>query len=138
MARPRFAVQHFLACPTVEIDRAELGNPYTLREVRYNFAVPAEQEWPVRLPDLWLYARFFNGQGTREFTIQVDWFDRKEEVCEYLGIRVVFPPQLSVHSRVWRLVNVRYPGPGRYRFRLRDGKSRMILATEYINLEKHP
>jgi hypothetical protein len=127
-----------MACPSVEIERAELDNPYTLREVRYNFAVPADQEWPVRLSDLWLYVRFFNGIGTREFTIQVDWFDRKEEVCEFLDIRVVFPHQLSVHSRVWRLNNVRYPGPGRYRFRLRGGTSRKVLATEYINLEKNP
>jgi hypothetical protein len=140
MAR-RFTAQHFVACPTIEVDRAGVNNPYTLRDVAYICVVTADQEWPVRLTDLWLYVRFFNGTGSREFAVLVVWLDGpsgREEVCEFQGIVVRFPAGEPVHSRAWRVATVRYPGPGRYVFRLRDGRTRRILSREYIELRKLP
>lgn len=139
MAKPRFAVQHFVACPGVEVQSVAIENPHTLRDVNYTFEVPAEREWPVRLDDFWVYARFFNGIGRREFSVQVHWLDARlkpVEVCEFLGINVVFPVGYSVISRAWRFDSIRFPGPGRYLLRLRDGVSRRVLAREFIQLRK--
>jgi hypothetical protein len=140
MAR-RFAVQHFVACASVAVVQAGVNNPYTLRDVVYAYLVPADQEWPVRLADLWLFSRFFHGIGTREFAVQVVWLDGPsgaEEVCEFRGIMVQFPAGEPVHSRAWRVAAVRYPGPGRYAFRLRDGRTGRVLSREYIELRKQP
>jgi hypothetical protein len=137
----RLRVQHFLACPSVTVARAAAGNPYTLRDVGYHFDVPAGREWPVRLDDLWLYVRFFDGRGTRDFAVGVWWLDapgRPLLVCEFDPLVVRFPPGDSVHSRVWRVAAVRYPGPGRYEFRLRRSGRRRALAREFINIRSSP
>lgn len=136
MARPKFHVQHFLACPDVVATRAVPDSPYTLRDVSYHFDVPASQEWPVRLDELWLYVRFFNGRGTGYFAVDVAWVDSPdgvEEVCSFDPIAVVFPTD-PVHNRAWRVSTVWYPGPGRYRFRLRRSGRRGVLAAEHINI----
>lgn len=141
MARSRLRVQHLMACPSVAVARAAPGNPYTLRDVGYYFDVPADQEWPVRLDDLWLYVRFFDGRGTRDFAIEVWWHDAPGGsvlVCDFDPLVVRFPPGDAVHSRVWRVAAVRYPGPGRYEFRLRRSGGQRTLAEEFIHIRRLP
>lgn len=138
MARPKFHVQHFVACPAAVVVQAAPDNPYTLEDVRYHFDVPNDQEWPVRLDDLWLYVRFFNGRGTKFFAIDVTWLDPpvgEVDVCTFDPVAIAFPAE-PVHSRVVRVGAVRYPGPGRYRFRIRRSGWRRALADEYINLRR--
>jgi hypothetical protein len=135
----KFGVQHFIACPTILVVRAAPDNPYTLRDVSYHFDIPADQEWPVRLDDLWLYVRFFNGRGVRNYAIDVTWLDapnQQRTVCTFDPIAVRFPRADSVHSRAWRVAAVRYPGPGRYRFRLRRSGRRRVLAEEFIDIRR--
>jgi hypothetical protein len=139
MAKARFHVQHFIACPTVLVVRAAPDNPYTLRDVSYYFDVPADQEWPVLLDDLWLYVRFFNGSGVRDFAVDVSWLDGLTgpvEICTFDPIIVRFPPADHVHSRAWRVAAVRYPGPGRYRFGLRRSGRQRMLAEEFIAVRR--
>jgi hypothetical protein len=138
MAKRKFRVQHFVACPSIVVARVAPDNPYTLREVSYHFDVPGEHEWPVRLYELWLYVRFFNGRGTRYFAVDVAWLDAPtgvQEVCSFDPLTVPFPTE-PVHSRALRVSAVRYPGPGRYRFRLRRSGTRRVLAEEYIHLRR--
>lgn len=138
MVRPKFSVQHFLACSDVVVVRVAPDNPYTLRDVSYNIDVPPEQEWPIRLNELWLYVRFFNGRGTRYFAVDVAWLDSPsgvQEICSFDPMTVPFPSD-PVHSRALRVSSVRYPGPGRYRFRLRRSGKARLLAEEYINLRR--
>jgi hypothetical protein len=142
MAKRRLTVQHFIACPDIRVVRAAPDNPYTLRDVSYYYDVPGDQEWPVRLDDLWLYVRFFGGRRTRAFGVDVRWLDapnRPQLICEYDPLVVYFRPGETVHSRAWRFGTIRYPGPGRYHFRLRrsDDDTR-TLANEYISIRSVP
>jgi hypothetical protein len=136
MAKLKCRVQHFIACPDIVVVQAAPDNPYTLRDVSYHFDVPAEQEWPIRFEEFWLYVRFFNGRGTRYFAVDVAWLDSpsgRQEICSFDPLTVLFPAD-PVHSRALRVDAVRYPGPGRYRFRLRSSGRKAVLAEEYINL----
>ena len=138
MAKPKFHVRHFVACPDVVVIRAAPDNPYTLRDVSFNFDIPSEQEWPIRLDELWLYVRFSNGRGTRYFAFDVTWLDSlagRQEICSFDPLTVPFPAE-PVHSRALRVSAVRYPGSGRYRFRLRRSGMKRVLAEEYINLRR--
>lgn len=141
MAGSRLRVQHLVACPFVAVGRAAAGNPYTLRDVGYYFDVPADREWPVRLDDLWLYVRFFDGRGAQDFAVGVWWLDAPggpQLVCEFDPLVVRFPPGDAVHSRVWRVAAVRYPGPGCYEFRLRRSGRPRVLAEEFIHIRRVP
>lgn len=136
MAKAKFRVQHFVACPDVVVVRVAPDNPYTLRDVSYHFDVPADQEWPIRFEEFWLYVRFFNGRGSRYFAVDVAWLDSPSgvhELCTFDLLAVPFPAD-PVHSRALRIEAVRYPGPGRYRFRLRRSGRNEVLAEEYIHL----
>lgn len=138
MAKLRFRVQHFIACPDIVVVRAAPDNPYTLRDVNYNLDVPADREWPIRFDEFWLYVRFYNGRGTRYFAVDVAWLDSPsglQEVCSFDPMTVPFPAD-PVHSRALRVSAVRYPGPGRYRFRLRRSGKNRVLAEEYVNLRR--
>ena len=128
----------FVACPDVVVARVAPDNPYTLRDVSYNFDVPPEQEWPIRLRELWLYVRFLNGRGTWCFAVDVAWLDSpsgRQEICSFDPLAVPFPAD-PVHSRALPVSAVRYPGPGRYRFRLRRSGTTRVLAEECINLRR--
>ena len=138
MANRTFRVQHLVACPDVVVTHVAPDNPYTLRDVSYNFDIPPEREWPIRLDGLWLYVRFFNGRGTRYFAVDVAWLDSPsglQEICSFDPLTVPFPAD-PVHSRVLWVGAVRYPGPGRYRFRLRRSGRKRVLAEEFINLQR--
>lgn len=138
MSKSAFRIQHFVACPDIVVVRVAPDNPYTLRDVSYNFDVSGEQEWPIRFDELWLYVRFFNGRGTRYFAVDVAWLDSpsgERELCSFDPLTVPFPAD-PVHSRALRVSAVRYPGPGRYRFRLRRSGRKKVLAEEYINLRR--
>jgi len=138
MAKLKFRVRHFIACPDIVVVRAAPDNPYTLRDVNYNFDIPADQEWPIRFDEFWLYVRFYNGRGKRYFAVDVAWLDSPlgiEEICSFDPMTVPFPVD-PVHSRALRVSAVRYPGPGRYRFRLRRSGKKRVLAEEYINLRR--
>src|SRR5205085_6516795 len=109
MRRPTLTVQHFIACSSVVVRNVGPQNPYTLKDVCYFIEVPADREWPVRLDDFWLFARFFNGRGLKEFAIEVIWLDGpdgEEEICEFAPIAVRFPTGDSTLSRAWRVPSV--------------------------------
>lgn len=141
MAKRRLTVQHFIACPDIKVVRAAPDNPYTLGDVNYHFDIPGDQEWPIRFDDMWLYVRFFGGKGKQAFGVDVFWLDapnRPVLICEFDPLVVAFRPGEPVHSRVWRIATVRYPGAGRYQFRLRDSDGTRAMAKEYINLRRSP
>lgn len=140
MARRKLVVSHFLACPTVVVDRAGVDNPYTLVDVRYDYWVPADREWPARLDDLWLYTRFYNGRGVGEFELRVDWLDdpnanRPPSICLFPPLVVQFPSGTTVLSRAWRVSVIEFPGEGRYRFTLHSRRGQR-LATDYIRIRR--
>jgi hypothetical protein len=128
-------VKYLVACTraTKPFDRPD--DPYTLHEVRFSFAVPAENEWPVRLTNLWLFVRFYSGSGTRTFTVAVVWVDpsdgEERELCFY-DWTVTFREGDLVHERISNVSAVRFPGPGRYAFRMIDDRTGAQLAEEYI------
>jgi hypothetical protein len=140
MAKPRFAVQHFIACPAVEAAFAGPGNPYTLRDVSYTFDVSGNHEWPVRLDGLWVFVRFVNVGRVRRVGIRVEWLDDPagpSEVCEFPPWAVRPPANEPVLDRAWRVDAVRFPGLGRYAFEMLDARRRP-LAREFIRLRRTP
>src|SRR5262245_32635752 len=142
MAKAKFRVQHFIACPRVTVSRAEHGNPYTLHDVRYTVDVPAEREFPVVEPELWLFVRFFfTGSGRQDFVIRLFWLDapdRAEETGFYTLPAVPFGGADLVVSRAWKLGFVRFPGLGRYVFRLSARPQSRVLAQEYVEVRRRP
>jgi hypothetical protein len=139
VARAKFVVQHFVACATIE--PMQLGGEYAYRlgGVTYIHTVPADREWPVRLDDLSLYVRLRNGNGTYLFDVDLVWLDGStgvEEICTFSEYRVQFGKRLSVASRAFSVKFGSFPGPGRYRFRLRLNGSDQILAEETIRIRR--
>lgn len=74
MARPKFFVQHFVACRNAAWDAPPgHGVTRTLEQVGYVYRVPPGTEAP-ELEEFWLYARLYltNGvSGQRHFAIEV-------------------------------------------------------------------
>ena len=135
-----FAVKHFLVCRRLSLPRAVPYAPYTLHDVLYHVDVPEYREWPVRLGEVWVFARFYNGTGTRRFTVSVSWYDAGGEDADvaFFDVAVAFPPGSAVLDRGWNLSAVQFPGPGRYVFRLTDDATGALLADDYITLRRTP
>ena len=83
-------------------------------------------EWPVRLEELWLYARFYNGIGRRSLTIGVFWTDSpagRDPAVAFYPAEMAFPEAVPVLDWSWNVSNVRYPGPRLYVFRLTNDRT---------------
>jgi hypothetical protein len=151
MARPKFAVQHFMAC----LNAAWEGSPgpdtaHTLEGVTYAYGVPPDTEFPIRLEELWFYARLFllNGVGgTRHFTVDTIWSDAPggdRVVRSDTVTPVTFRPNHPVVNRPWVIRPVEFPGLGRYEFQLFcelrhwSGSRKQRVAREFIRIERRP
>jgi hypothetical protein len=141
MARARIRVRHLVVCDRASVTWTGPDSPYTLHEVRYVCGVPADAEYPVVVPELWLYVRFLDGTGRRSFGVDVVWIDApggEAETCSYPLPVVRFGPNPAVMDRAWRLNHVRFDGPGRYAVRLREGRTNRLIGTDYLELRRAP
>jgi hypothetical protein len=141
MAKPKVRVQHLVVCPSATVGRAGPLNPYTLHDVCYVYEIPADAEFPVLVPELWLYVRFFDGVGSQTFGVDVVWLDApggEAGTCSYALPVVPFGPTPVVLERAWRLNQVRLEGPGRCEFRLHRGLSRRVLGSDFIEVRRAP
>jgi hypothetical protein len=151
MARPKFSVQHFVACLGVSWEGLPGPNtPRTLEGVCYQYGVPPSTEPPIAFEILWLFVRLFrtnNAEGSRGFSVNVVWLDHPG------GSRLVVRRDLGqlrlsnahpVADVAWAIRNLRLPGFGRYELQLRclsrkvTGLKRRIVAREYIRIERIP
>ena len=146
MARVKFRVKHLIACTSAAWD----GMPgaktaRTLEGVNYRYGVSPDAELPEL--DFWLYARFIltNGiDGIRDFSIGLYWLDAPEG-DRWIGTRhlgqVRFRSVLPVANAAWSLPNLKFPGRGRFEFRLTcelqtwRGKFDRDVASETIWIE---
>lgn len=137
MEPDEFAVKYLVICSRVE-HSAGLGSPYSLREVRYSLEVPPDREWPVRLDELWVFVRFYNGTESRRFTLAVVWLDSPggEIDIAYFDLAGYFREGQHVMDRGWNVSVVRYPG--RYVFRLTDDVTGDVLADDYVQIRRLP
>jgi hypothetical protein len=116
-------VKHLLACTNASWEGLPGPNTArTLEGVNYLYRVPSDAEFPEL--DLWLYARFYltNGiDGVRDFSVEVHWLDAPGEalwvVTRHLG-NVRFRAASPVTNVAWSVPNLRFPGRGRFEFRL--------------------
>jgi hypothetical protein len=139
VARPKLAVQHFVACALIKPMRLGREFAYQLSGVSYVFDVPSDREWPVRLDYLCLFVRFFNGIGTQNFDVDLVWLDSPdgtEEVFFFPEFEVHFGTSRGVASRNFPVAAARFPGPGCYEFRLRASGKVHILAREEIEIRR--
>jgi len=88
MARPKFVVQHFLACLNTRWEGLPPPlPPMTLEGVSYIYRVPPGTESP-EFEEFWLYSRLFltNGvDGTQKFLIELAGPNQKVMLSQPLG-----------------------------------------------------
>jgi len=151
MARPKFSVQHFIACSNAVWEGLPGSNtPRTLEGVIHRFTVAPGAEPSFEFDEIWLYARFFHSnqvEGIRKFSVKIVWLDAPG------GSRDVFSRPLStvrfsnaepIVNIAWSLRSIAFPGLGRYEFRLRtssrnwSGPVNRIEAHEFIRIERLP
>src|SRR5687767_12584915 len=119
MARPKFHVQHFLACLNAPWEGPPgPDTPRTLETVSFLYGVPPDAEFPVRFPEFWFYSRLFlqnATSGVRAFSVATIWQDAPG------GERVVRTDRLSdiafradrpVVNRAWVVRPIEFPGVG--------------------------
>ncbi|HEY3787393.1 MAG TPA: hypothetical protein VGL71_01005, partial [Urbifossiella sp.] len=126
MARPRFHVQHFMACLNAAWEGAP--GPRTLRTlegVGYWHAVPPDTEFPYSELEVWLYARFYRIgdviDGRRLPSLVVNWHNapdglRKLDTWDLGTVR--FSDRNSIINMAWPVRPLLFPGEGLYEFQL--------------------
>lgn len=151
MARPKFHVQHFIACLNAAWDGAP--GPQTLRtleRVGYWYSVPPDTEFPFENLEFWVYARFYlvgSINGFRTFSLDVYWHDAPEGVRRIGGRSlgsVRFSDRHPVISSAWPVRPLIFPGTGRYEFQLLVelnrpwGRESRPVRSEFIRIERQP
>jgi hypothetical protein len=141
----RIAVHHFVTNLTTR----QFGPHPTsdLLGVDYVYEVPPDTEFPRALARVDLFTRFYLWSAQPcEFFVRVWWLDapRKRSgrlAGEYGPFFVNFDPSAGVLDHVFRLVNVRLPGTGRYavrlvRYRGKWAAKPKIYAQTHFNVER--
>jgi hypothetical protein len=151
MARPKFSVQHFVACLNAPWEGLPgPRTPRTLEGVHHVFAVPSGAEPSFSFDEIWLYARLFRtnqAEGRREFSVRLIWLDAPGS-ARHVFIRSLTPVRFSnrepIANVAWSLRPTLFPGLGQYEFRLRARVRRWsrtkhaIVAREFIRIERQP
>lgn len=146
MPRPKFRVQHFIACLAAPWD----GTPgpemtRTLELTGYTYRLPPDTEFPAK-EEFWLYARLFwtgGGDGFRRFRHETYWNDAPGGPVRV--DRQPLPPvrltgRRPVVMTAWQTGKLPLPGVGQYEFRLLcafrnwSGRAERVVATEYIRI----
>jgi len=152
MVKPKFSVQHFVAC----LNAAWEGLPgpltaRTLEGVHHVFAVSPSTEPPFSFDEIWLYARLLRtnqAEGRRRFSVRLIWLDAPGGP-RHVFIRPLMPVRFSnqepVANVAWAIRPTVFPGLGQYEFRLRartrrrwSGTNHAIVAREFVRIERHP
>lgn len=118
----RVAVHHFVANLTTR----QYGSHPTsdLLGVDYVHELPADTEFPRWLPRVDLFTRFYLDDAEPcEFFVRAWWMDhprrRKGQLTgEHGPFTVPFRPGVAVYDHVFRVLNIRLPGEGRYELKL--------------------
>jgi hypothetical protein len=144
MSRLKVRVQHMVACHTV---RQYGTNPTAeLLAVAYRIQYPLDTEFPVTVPQIDLFTRFFvfrPGAATVFIRIREVRTDASDEelVATSGPYRVDFPTADSNLDRSFRVKYLHVPRPGTYAFRLCrrvtkswKGSGWKVLATEYVSI----
>jgi hypothetical protein len=151
MARPKFHVQHFVACLNAAWD----GTPgprttRTLERVGYDYAIPPDTEFPFEEFEFWVYARFYRVgtvDGPRTFALDVFWHDAPGGVTRIGGRSlgtVRFSARFPVVSAAWPVRPLVFPGEGMYEFQLLVelhrswGSEYRPLRSEFIRIARQP
>ena len=147
MVRPKFVIQHFIACSNVNWEGYPgRGVGRILEGVSYLYPVAANVEAPS-FPEMWLYARMFllNGvAGKRRFWVEL----ARSEPDRYFDPLTTWPvgevefrPEITVYNEAWPLRRILFPVRGAYEFRLmysgrvRGVRQRILAAKEFIQIE---
>jgi hypothetical protein len=147
MAKPKFYVQHFVACLNAAWDGvAGPQTSRTLERVGYWYTVPPDTEFPFEGLEFWVYAPLYRVgavNGSRTFSLQVYWHDAPGGVAR-IGDRslgaVRFSDRYPVVSAAWRVHPVVYPGAGLYEFQLLIelnrvwGQESRALRSEFVRI----
>jgi hypothetical protein len=149
MARPKFSVQHFIACLNAPWEG--IPGPNTLRTlegVGYTYRIPPDTEFPFEELEFWVYARFYrlgSFSGARQFSLDVFWHDVSGRVVPVGGRSlgaVRFSDQQAVVSAAWPVRPLVFPSEGMYEFRLLVERQRpwgveqLPLRSEFVYVER--
>jgi hypothetical protein len=148
--RPKFVVQHFVACLAAPWDgRPGPDTHRTLESVGYLYRVPPDTEFPTELT-YWLYARFYwtgGGDGYRRFAVEAHWLDALTGTAWTtrwpVGRARITAARIATNA-AWPIGPALFPGEGRYEFRLTCrvrrawGVEDRRVASEYVRIERSP
>jgi hypothetical protein len=144
--RRRVRVHAFLTATTVSQSGAHPTS--NLLGVDYWHEVPADVEFPRVIGRLDVFTRFYLEQAEQtEFQISVRWLDaptrQGRQASRYGPFALDFQPHQVVRDHVFRVVNIRLGGVGRYSIRLvrevkRDWQGRrfVILAGTEFSVQR--
>ena len=145
MIKPRFAVQHWIACLGAQVDPpVGINNFYNLLGVGHVHSFAGDVEFPAVIPELNMFARFVNGTGVAYFEMKVIWLDAPEgtRVIDSLGpLQITFRPGEPLRDTVFRFQAIPIDGIGRYMLKLEQLRSRRRnreLANEYLSVVQLP
>jgi len=131
-------VRRVVVCRKVEADSAQLGAPYTVRKVLTAIRPADGGPYPVREEELWLFVQYTDGQGSHPVKFELV---RQHLDSEEVLLTVDLPPihltrgRFFVLNRGYRFVNLAFPAPGIYEFRIRCGVN---AGTDDLRLEEVP
>lgn len=150
MARPKFFVQHFVACLNASWQGPPGPRTYRdLEGVSDVYVVPPGTEAP-EFEEFWVYARLIltNGvSGGRTFAVEVARHTGDENepaFSSYVFTPVMFRTRNSVVNVAWPLRPMTFPSAGEYVLRLLcevkswSGTRWKVVAREFIKVEEHP
>jgi hypothetical protein len=127
MAGPGPIVRQLIVCDRLTVDR---DGTYHLTGPRVDFVVGAGDEFPLVLPELWVFAQVAGSFGRQHFHVRI-WevtdptappnlvYESGERAIDLGG----GPGRYRLRSRGWsvKLTDVGFPRPGRYELRMAFG-----------------
>jgi hypothetical protein len=128
-------VRHFIACARVE--RSPSGRTVSLINLLHTLRPLAGHGFPLRFPEIWLYAQMSDGLGELAFQLQVVECDSETSIRSSAPVTMdLGTDPLIVFGWPVRLLALEFPRPGLCEFRLHcNGQE---LAREPLRLEEHP
>jgi len=130
-------VMQFLVCVDGEQFRTSEPSRTVLRGVGYYISAPSGLAFPILIPRLRVFTRFYDFIGGNQFQIKVYW--HSPDGLKLLRRRVRKPIEFSGFNRVedylFPIQNIRLQGPGLHEIRLTSVQlPKIILARDFLEV----
>ena len=127
-------VRNLLLCQHIEYDADNLAAPYSLRGLVTALEPEAGDQFPLLLPELWVFFQASGDPGDYQIWIHLvpvdeDGEDSGDETT-YGPCILIVHEDVYIESRGWRILNLPFTAPGLYEVRLLCGVD--VIAREQL------